>query len=104
RLPGDFAATIHGFEDRAVGRGVTVKASRRLRTAEVEGFGRRADELIHALAVPLRDRLSSEPRRPAWRVAAFWCVLAALTLCGPIAWRSARPPSPDPIAPAFDAR
>jgi hypothetical protein len=104
RLPGEFSATLHGFEDRSLGRGVTLKTSGRFRTAEVEAFGRRADELILALVPPLRDRLSADRRRPAWPVALAWFALALATLGGPVAWRSSRPSPDEAPSPAASER
>lgn len=105
QLPGEFSATLNGFEDRAAGRGLVLKASGRLRTAEVEAFGRRADELILALGPSLRARLATDRRRPAWPVALAWFALALATLCGPIAWWTTARTTPDsPPEPAASGR
>ncbi|RUL86103.1 hypothetical protein [Tautonia sociabilis] len=97
QLPGAFSPTLLGFEDRAVGRGLRLKSSPMFRTCELEAFGRRADELIEALAGPLRDRLEQDRSPPRWPVAALWFVLATATVGVPLGWRSAeRSPAQPP--------
>jgi len=57
--------TIHGFEDRARGRGVRVDASRRWMVATVEAYGEEPERCIQSLERRLARRLEAVPVPPS---------------------------------------
>ena len=84
-LPGQYARTLRGFEDRDGARGLTVEASAKYRTAEIEAFGAGAEALISAIEPPLRRALASEAWPKNLSLARFWLSLASLTVTAPLA-------------------
>lgn len=85
-LPGAYAPTVRGFEDREHGRGLTVEASHWLRSGTIDAYGRDPEALITAIGPILRDRthkLADEPAAPT--LAVVWFGLAMLTVLLPFA-------------------
>lgn len=82
-VPGDFARTLHGFEDLRARRGLRIQATSRGSSSELETYGEAAEALATALADGLRRRLRDRPRVGRRGAAWVWFALAFLLLLLP---------------------
>ncbi len=83
--PEHFQRTVRGFEDVESGRGIAVEMGPGARTAVVEAYGTRPEELMERLDRGLRMALSDEPTTPRG-TARVWLALASLLPLASVAW------------------
>jgi hypothetical protein len=81
-LPGQFAPTLRGYEDRESGRGLAVEVGR-AHTATVEAYGQRPDLLAAEVASLLRERLLEAPTAKPVGASWPWFALSSAALVIP---------------------
>jgi hypothetical protein len=82
-LPGQFLATLRGYEDRVGARGIWLDTSSRSRTGVIEAFGKNSEALAALTANGLRERLRGKGARTS-PIARLWYTLAAFVIWVPM--------------------
>ncbi len=83
--PGQFVATLGGFEDRVEARGISVEVSPRSRAAVIEAYGRDPEDFINELAPRLQEQLrdvSMPPSPLSWILSGLWGLTTLAFLAG----------------------